>query len=239
VCHFMKIKILTLFPDMVRAIQHSVIGRAIDNNLVDIQAIDIRMYSTNKHHKCDDVPYGGGAGMLMTAQPIYDCISSIDKDRLAKRIFLTPTGVRFDDAKAKDLARYDDLILLCGHYEGVDQRVIDLCIDECISIGDYVLTGGELAALVIVDAVCRFCQGVLSQDSHQHDSFGNGLLEYPQYTRPREFMGMQVPQVLLSGNHADIHKWRQQQSVALTRLNRPDLVKLHCTNANVLIDDDV
>ncbi|MCL1944424.1 MAG: tRNA (guanosine(37)-N1)-methyltransferase TrmD [Firmicutes bacterium] len=221
----MKIKILTLFPQLIDSIKYSIIGRAMDNGSLIIQAVDIRQFSTNKHKKCDDVPYGGGAGMLMTVQPIYDCIQYLDPSRQSKRIFLTPTGKKFDDKMARELAD-NDLIILCGHYEGVDQRAIDLCIDECISIGDYILTGGELAALVVVDAVCRFCSGVLgSQQSHEQDSFANGLLEYPQYTRPQEFRGHFVPDVLLNGNHAEIKKWQLEQSLLLTSRDRPDLLK--------------
>lgn len=215
----MNIKIVTLFPQFIQgSLQHSLIGRAIQNGAVDIQSVDIRDFSSNKHKKCDDVPYGGGAGMLMTVQPIFDCIESIDKDRKYKRIYLTPVGKKFDDAKARELAKQSNLLILCGHYEGVDQRAVDLCIDECISIGDYILTGGELAALVVVDAICRFCDGVLGNaSSHAQDSFANELLEYPQYTRPRIFRGHSVRDVLLSGNHSQIEKWRLEQSLLLTK----------------------
>jgi tRNA (guanine37-N1)-methyltransferase len=220
----MNYKILTLFPDIVDMLKYSIIGRAVSSGALNISATDIRKYSLDKHHKCDDTPYGGGPGMLMTAQPIYDCIQAVDPDHKCRRVFMTPVGTRLDDAKARDLAAYNDILLLCGHYEGVDQRVIDLSIDECISIGDYVLTGGELAALVLIDAVSRY-QGVLgSQQSTIDESFVQGLLEYPQYTRPQVFMQRAVPDVLLSGNHAEIAKWRRLQALATTKKHRPDLL---------------
>lgn len=222
----MNIKILTLFPNLIDdCVRHSILGRAIDSGNISIEAINIRDYSKNKHKKCDDTPYGGGAGMLMTVQPIYDCIQSIDPERAYKRVFLTPTGKVFDDKIARELATHGDLLLLCGHYEGIDQRAVDLCIDECISIGDYVLTGGELAAIVVADAVSRFCDGVLgSEQSHEKDSFADGLLEHPQYTKPREYMGLSVPEVLLNGNHAEIAKWQYEQSIKVTKELRPDLL---------------
>lgn len=222
----MRITILTLFPQMVESIRHSIIGKAIEKGTVKVDVVDIRNFTKDKHRKCDDTPYGGGAGMLMTVQPIYDCINSVDPERKARRIYLSPVGSVFCDNKSRELAKCEDLILLCGHYEGVDQRAIDLCIDECISIGDYVLTGGELAAMVVVDSVCRFVGGVLGSElSHEDESFANGLLEYPQYTKPREFAGLSVPEVLTNGNHAQIKKWQIEQSIENTKKYRPELIK--------------
>lgn len=221
----MKIKILTLFPSMFAPLHESILGRAEKKGLLDIEAIDIRAYTTDKHLKCDDVPFGGGAGMVMTPQPIVDAVESVDPERKLRRIYLSPRGRTLTAEVARQLSREDGLLLLCGHYEGVDQRAIDLTMDEELSIGDYVLTGGELAAMVVVDAVARFVPGVLSEGSAEEESFSAGLLEYPQYTRPQEFRGLRVPDVLLSGHHANIEKWRAAQSAALTRARRPDLLK--------------
>lgn len=222
----MKIDILTLFPDMFAPLFSSIIGRAVKANKAEINIVDIRDYSTDAHNKCDDEPFGGGAGMVMTVQPIYDAIQAIDPNHKARRIYTSPKGKVFSNDTAKTIAQYDHVIILCGHYEGVDQRAIDLCIDEELSIGDYVLTGGELAAMVIVDSSLRFVDGVLGCDeSSKDESFSDGLLEYPQYTRPREFCGLTVPQVLLDGNHAKIAKWRKEQSEAITADRRPDLLE--------------
>ena len=221
----MKISILTLFPEMFTPLEGSIIGRARNSGKIEIQMVNIRDYSLDKHHKCDDAPFGGGAGMLMTPQPIADCITAIDPDHKAKRIFLSPKGKVLTQTKVKELASGGDLVLLCGHYEGVDQRVIDLFIDEEVSIGDYVLTGGELPAMVLTDAVCRYVDGVISSDSLTAESFSDNLLEYPQYTRPQVFMGLEVPEVLLNGNHKLINEWRREQSIKLTKKLRPDIIK--------------
>lgn len=221
----MKIDILTLFPEMFSSLQESIIGRAIKNNIVEINIIDIRKFSKDKHSKCDDTPYGGGAGMVMTPQPIYDAICSV-KDDNSKVIYLSPKGKTLQQSMVVELAKCEHLILLCGHYEGVDQRVLDLLVDEEISIGDYVLTGGELPACVVVDAVCRYIPGVLGNgESYVDESFSNGLLEYPQYTRPVEFKGLKVPEVLLSGNHQEVNKWRKKMSEEITKTKRPDILK--------------
>lgn len=223
----MTIKILTLFPEMIDAMKVSVIGRALKKNVIDIEAVNIRDYTADKHGKCDDTPFGGGAGMVMTPQPIYDAIQAADPNHEMIRIFTSPKGRVFNDKIAREFAADGrDVLILCGHYEGVDNRIIELCIDEEISIGDYVLTGGELAAMVISDAVVRFVSGVLgSEESSRDESFASGMLEYPQYTRPQTFMGLTVPEVLLSGNHAQIAEWRRTQAEQITALRRPDLLK--------------
>ena len=221
----MRIDILTLFPEMFTPLGESIIGRAVDGGKVQIFIHDIRDYTTDKHKKCDDYPFGGGAGMLMMPQPIASCIDAVDPDHVARRIYMSPKGETFTQKKVPALVACDRLLLLCGHYEGVDQRVLDLYIDEEISIGDYVLTGGELPAMVVTDAVCRYIDGVLASESLVNESFSEGLLEYPQYTRPREFMGLTVPEVLLSGNHAEVDKWRLEQSKTITKKLRPDLLK--------------
>lgn len=221
----MKIKVLTLFPAMFNALGESIIGRAIKKGLIDFEAVDIRAYSKDKHSKCDDTPYGGGAGMVMTPQPIYDCINALDPNHEYLRVFMSPVGTTFCDSEARSLAKIDKLMILCGHYEGVDQRVIDLCIDREISIGDYVLSGGELAAMCVVDATARFVDGVLgNNESHETESFSNGLLEHPQYTRPAEFMGLRVPEVLQSGDHKKVDEYRRECSEKLTRERRADLI---------------
>ncbi|MBQ4558035.1 MAG: tRNA (guanosine(37)-N1)-methyltransferase TrmD [Clostridia bacterium] len=219
----MKIDILTLFPEMFAPLKTSLIGKAVDKNLVDLNIIDFREFSNNKHKKVDDYPFGGGAGMLIQAQPIYDAIQSVKKD-LSKVIYLSPKGKVLNQKMVQDLAKEEHLVLLCGHYEGIDERVIDLCVDEQVSIGDYVLTGGELPAMVLTDAVLRYIPNVLhGEDSTDEESFSDGLLEYPQYTHPREFMGLSVPEVLLSGNHAAIAKWREEQKLIETQKYRPDV----------------
>ena len=198
----MKIDILTLFPDMFAPLFQSITGRAVEAEKLELRVTDIRSFSQNKHKKTDDYPFGGGAGMVMTCQPIYDAVQAVDPEHRARRIYLSPKGRTLCQDAVRELAGYDRLLLLCGHYEGVDQRVLDLCMDEEISIGDYVLTGGELPAMVLCDAVARFQPEVLhSADSVAEESFSEGLLEYPHYTRPEEFMGLRVPEVLLSGHH--------------------------------------
>ena len=224
----MKIKILTIFPEMFKSVMHtSILGRAQAAGLLSVEAIDIRPFSTRKHKNTDDDPFGGGAGMVMLAQPIVDAMRyAMGEDFHGKRIYLSPRGETLTQKKVEALAQEEELILLCGHYEGVDQRAIDLCIDEELSIGDYVLTGGELAAMVVVDAVARLLPGVLGcEESAQTESFSSGLLEYPQYTRPREFEGLSVPEELLSGSHARIEAWRFEQSLRITLARRPEMVE--------------
>lgn len=219
----MRIDILTLFPEMFAPLYESIIGRAVDGGKLEIFTHNIRDYSLDKHKKCDDYPFGGGAGMLMMPQPIASAIDAVDPEHKALRIYVSPKGETFSQKMVQSLVKNDRLLILCGHYEGVDQRVIDLYIDREISIGDYVLTGGELPAMVIADAVSRYVEGVLSAPSLENESFTSDLLEYPQYTRPREFMGLTVPDVLLSGNHAQVDEWRAEQSRLLTEKLRPDL----------------
>ena len=221
----MKITVLTLFPEMFAPMHQSIIGRAVESGKLSITAVNIRDYAENKHKKCDDYPFGGGAGMVMMPQPVGDCIEAVDPDHRALRVYVSPKGSRLDQAKVQSLASLDELVILCGHYEGVDQRVIDMYIDEEISIGDYVLTGGELPAMVICDSVARYVDGVISGGSLVDESFSDGLLEYPQYTRPAVYKGVSVPEVLLSGNHAEIDRWRREESQKLTLARRPDLIK--------------
>ena len=205
----------------------SILGRAVQQGLLDIRLTDIRPFSASKHHNTDDYPFGGGAGMVMMAQPILDAMAAARASMpSARRVYLGPRGKRLTTALARELAQEEELILLCGHYEGVDQRALDACVDEEISIGDYILTGGETAAIVLVDCISRFVPGVLgSAESPEEESFSEGLLEYPQYTRPRELNGMAVPEVLLNGDHAKIREWRRRQSLALTLQLRPDLLE--------------
>ncbi len=222
----MTINVLTLFPEMFSALEHSVIGRALQSGIVRLNVVNIRDFSKDKHLKCDDYPYGGGAGMVMTPQPIFDAVQATDPERTCRRIYLSPKGQTLTSAKAKLLSEWGDLLFLCGHYEGVDQRAIDLCIDEELSVGDFVLTGGELAAMVAIDSLLRFVPGVLgSEESAVDESFSDSLLEYPQYTRPRVFNGVAVPEVLVSGHHENVEKWRREQSLAITSRLRPDLIK--------------
>lgn len=222
----MKIAILSLFPEMFESfLNTSIIGRARQENLIDIRPVDIRPYSTKKHKNTDDYPFGGGAGMVMFPQPIVDAIEARDPSHKARRIYMSPRGRTLTQKVVEELAQEESLLFLCGHYEGVDQRALDMCIDEELSIGDYVLTGGELGALVTIDSVSRLIPGVLGCDASSEDeSFSMGLLEYPQYTRPAEYRGMRVPDVLLGGNHADIVAWRREQSLVITRKSRPDLL---------------
>lgn len=221
----MKITILTLFPDMFEPLKKSIIGRACEEGKLQIEIVNIRNYSLDKHLKCDDYPFGGGAGMVMMPQPIASCIEAVDPEHKALRLFTSPKGQTLSQSKVAELSLKEDILILCGHYEGVDQRVLDGYIDEEISIGDYVLTGGELPAMVICDCVARYVDGVISSASLIDESFSDGLLEYPQYTRPAIFNGVSVPEVLLSGNHANIDKWRREQSIKITAERRPDLLK--------------
>lgn len=220
----MRFDVLTLFPEMFTPLKESIIGKAIEDKKVELNLINIRNFSKDKHKKVDDTPYGGGAGMVMKADVVYDAYSSIEKEN-AKVIFLSPQGKTLNQEKVKSLAKEKHLILLCGHYEGIDQRVIDEIVDEEISIGDYVLTGGELPAMVLIDSVSRYVEGVLSEESIKEESFTNNLLEYPQYTRPETFHGIKVPEVLLSGHHENIKKWREEQSLKNTLQKRPNLLK--------------
>ena len=219
----MRFDILTLFPEMFEPLKESVIGRAVKKGVIEINVMDIRDYTEDKHKKCDDTPFGGGAGMVMLAQPIASAINAVDPDHKAKRIFVSPRGETLKQKKVESLAKEERILILCGHYEGVDQRAIDLFIDEEISVGDYVLTGGEIPAMTIVDAVSRYVDGVINGESLSSESFSDGLLEYPQYTRPQVFMGLKVPEVLLSGNHGEIDKWRKERAEEITAKNRPDL----------------
>jgi len=222
----MKIDILTLFPGMFSCLNESILGRAQEKNLLEINVVNIRDFSKDKHKKCDDAPFGGGAGMVMMAQPICDAFDSLDITEDTCRIYVSPKGKRLDQNLVKELAQKKHLVLLCGHYEGVDQRALDLNIDMEVSIGDYVLTGGEIPAMVIIDSVSRFVPEVLgSAQSAEDESFSDNLLEYPQYTRPQNFRGLEVPQILLSGNHGKIDEWRYNQKVEITKQKRPDLFK--------------
>ena len=224
---------MTVFPDLVRTVLgESIIGRAQKSGIIEVHAHNIRDYTQNKHRKTDDTPYGGGAGMLMTPQPIYDCyrevLSRLPEGSSRRVIYMSPRGRILNHGIAKELASYDNLILLCGHYEGVDQRVLDLIVDEEISIGDYVLTGGEIPACILVDCVSRLKEGVLAaEECYENESIASGLLEYPQYTRPPVFMGLEVPEVLLSGDHAKVDAWRLAQAKELTKTMRPDLYEAY------------
>ena len=219
----MKIDILTLFPDMFNGILNtSIIKRAIDNKLVEINLINFRDYSLDPHGKVDDTPYGGGAGMVLTPQPIFDCVNSI-KTKESKVILLTPDGEVYKESTAYKLSKFKHLILICGHYEGFDERIRTLC-DMEISIGDYVLTGGEIPAMVLVDSITRLIKGVINEESHLMDSFSSNLLDYPVYTKPREYKGMCVPDVLLSGDHSKIEEYRYNESLKKTKERRPDLL---------------
>lgn len=223
----MKFHILTLFPEMFDGVLHdSILGRAEEKGILDFELINIRDFAGNKHNRVDDAPYGGGRGMVMQAQPVYDAYRSV-ADRSGVRphvIYMSPKGRVFDQQKAIELSQKDNLVILCGHYEGIDQRVLDEIVDEEISVGDYVLTGGEIPAMTVIDAVSRMIDGVLSnEDSFTDESHFDGLLEYPHYTRPPEFMGRKVPEVLLSGDHARIAAWRRRESLLITKKKRPDL----------------
>ena len=223
-----RVNILTIFPEMFDGFfSSSILGRACEQGLLEIRVTDIRPFSASKHHNTDDYPFGGGAGMVMMAQPVIDAMTAArEVFPSARRIYLGPRGKKLTTSLARELAAEKELILLCGHYEGVDQRALDTCVDEEISIGDYILTGGEPAAMVLVDCVSRFIPGVLgSAESAEEESFSDGLLEYPQYTRPRSLEGMEVPDVLLNGDHAKIHDWRRRESLKATLLFRPDLLE--------------
>jgi len=223
----MRFDVLTIFPNMIKTIMsESILGRAQDNGFISINPVNIREYSKNKHKKVDDYPYGGGNGMVMTAEPIYNAYINITEklDYKPKVIYLTPQGKTLTQKLVENFIEDQHIILLCGHYEGVDERVLEEIVDEEISMGDYVLTGGELPAMVFIDCLSRLIPGVLSnEESHIEESFYNGLLEYPQYTRPNEVFGRDVPEVLLSGHHLNIEKWRKEQSIKRTKLKRPDL----------------
>ncbi len=221
----MRFDVLTLFPEMFAPIQTSILGRAQEKGKIQISIIDIRNFSKDKHKKVDDTPYGGGAGMVIRPDVIYDAYSSIEGRQKAKVIYLSPKGTTLNQEKVKSLAKEEHLILLCGHYEGIDQRVLDEIVEEEISIGDYVLTGGELPSMVLMDSVSRYVEGVLTKESIEEETFSNQLLEYPQYTRPETFLGKKVPEVLLSGHHEKIHEWREEQARNLTKQKRPDLLK--------------
>ncbi|HOQ01219.1 MAG TPA: tRNA (guanosine(37)-N1)-methyltransferase TrmD [Acetivibrio clariflavus] len=223
----MRFDVLTLFPEVINAVlKESIIGRAQEKGIIEINAVNIRDFSKNKHKKADDYPYGGGGGMIMTAQPIYDAYLSIvkDLDYKPKVIYLSPQGRVLTQEVVKELSGEKHLVLLCGHYEGIDERIIEEIVDEEVSIGDYVLTGGELPAMVLIDSVSRLIPGVLStEESYSNESHYNGLLEYPQYTRPVDFNGRKVPDILLSGHHANITRWRRKEAIKRTYLKRPDL----------------
>ncbi len=221
----MKVTILTLFPDMFSPLKESIIGRAAACGKLKIEIVNIRDYAENKHKKCDDYPFGGGAGMVMMAQPIGSAVEAVDPGHKMRRIFMSPGGALFTQSKAATLAAYPEILLLCGHYEGVDRRAIDMYMDEELSIGDYVLTGGELPAMVVCDCVSRLAEGVISGESLKEESFSSGRLEYPQYTRPAVYKGVSVPDVLLSGNHEEVDKWRKAMSEKITKERRPDLFK--------------
>lgn len=220
----MKFDVLTLFPEMFNSLNESIIGRAIEKDLININLVNIRDFSKDKHKNVDDTPYGGGAGMVIRPDVVYEAYNSVKADG-AKVIYMSPQGKVLDQKKVVELSKEKHLILLCGHYEGIDQRVLDEIVDEEISIGDYVLTGGELPAMVLIDSVSRYVEGVISEDSTSEESFSNNMLEYPQYTRPEVFNGVKVPEVLLSGHHENIRKWRNEKSLEFTQNKRPDLLK--------------
>ena len=223
-----RFDILTLFPDMIQqAVSHSVLGKAVEKGIISVEAVDIRDYANNKHNTVDDYPFGGGAGMVMQGQPIYDAYQSLmPRAKGARVVYMTPQGRPFTQRVAEELAQEESLVFLCGHYEGVDERLIEEIVTDEISLGDFVLTGGELAAISIIDAVSRLVPGVLGkEESFADESFSDGLLEYPQYTRPPVFMGREVPEVLLSGHHANVAKWRREQALLRTAKKRPDLLK--------------
>lgn len=220
----MKFDVLTLFPEMFEPLKQSIIKRASEKKLIDINLVNIRDFSEDKHNKVDDTPYGGGAGMLMKPDVVDRAYNSV-KSENAKVIYLTPQGKTLNQKIVKNLSKQEHLILLCGHYEGIDQRVLDKIVDEEISIGDYVLTGGELPAMVLIDSVSRYVEGVLSNESTEEESFSNGLLEYPQYTRPEVFDNVKVPDVLISGHHENIRKWRRERSLENTFKKRPEMLE--------------
>ncbi len=220
----MKFDVLTLFPEMFEPLKQSIIGKAVEKELIEIDLINIRDFSQDKHKRVDDTPYGGGPGMIMRPDVIYQAYQSIS-NKQAKVIYMSPQGKTLNQHMVETLSQESHLIVLCGHYEGVDQRILDKIVDEEISIGDYVLTGGEIPAMVLIDSVSRYVKGVLRQDSIQEESFSHGLLEYPQYTRPEIFEGESVPEILLSGHHEKIAKWRKDKSFIITKKKRPDLLQ--------------
>lgn len=224
-----RFDVLTLFPDMFRAVLgDSIINRAVEKGLITLNFIDIRDYTKNKHRKVDDYPYSGGGGMLMTPQPVYDAYMSIQEglDYKPYTIYMSPQGKVFNQKAAVDLSKLNHIVILCGHYEGIDQRVLDMIVDAEISIGDFVLTGGEIPAMAVIDAVSRMIPGVLAnENSYSDESHFSGLLEYPQYTRPEEFMGVKIPEVLISGHHANINRWKRQEALRNTLLKRPDMLE--------------
>ena len=220
----MKFDVLTLFPEMFEPLKQSIIGKAVEKKLIDIHLVNIRDFSKDKHKKVDDTPYGGGAGMVMKPDVVYEAYQSVKQDQ-AKVIYMSPQGKKLNQQIVEKLSKESHLIILCGHYEGIDQRVLDEIVEEEISIGDYVLTGGEIPAMVLIDSVSRYVEGVIKQDSIQEESFSNGFLEYPQYTRPEIFQGKAVPKILLSGHHENIEKWRKERSLEITQKKRPDLLK--------------
>lgn len=222
----MRIDILTLFPEMFEPLKTSILGRAVEKNLFELNLINIRDFSLDRHKKTDDYVFGGGDGMLMTPQPLYDAIMSV-KTQDSYVVYMSPKGSVLNQSKVQSIAKnYNHIIIVCGHYEGIDERIIELCTDEQISIGDYVLTGGELPAMVLTDAITRYIPNVLHNDTSVVDeSFSEGLLEHPQYTRPREFMGLKVPDVLINGNHKEIEKWKSEQKLLETQKYRPDLLQ--------------
>lgn len=220
----MKFDVLTLFPEMFEPLRESIIGKAIEKKRINLNLVNIRDFSKDKHKKVDDTPYGGGAGMVMRPDVVYDAYQSVKQEK-AKVIYMSPQGKTLNQQMVEKLSKESHLIILCGHYEGIDQRVLDEIVDEEISIGDYVLTGGEIPAMVLMDSVSRYVKGVLKQDSVEEESFSNGLLEYPQYTRPEIFEGKAVPEILLSGHHQNIEKWRKERSLEITKKKRPDLLK--------------
>lgn len=229
----MRFHVLTLFPEMImNGLNTSIIGRAMTKGLIGLEAVNIRDYATNKHKKVDDYPYGGGAGMVMQAEPVYLSYKSVADNIIEKTgkrprvIYLTPQGKVFNQQMAEELSKEEDLIFLCGHYEGIDERVLEMIVTDNVSIGDYVLTGGELPSMVMIDTISRLVEGVLNNDdSAKYESFAENRLEYPQYTRPEEFMGMKVPSVLLSGDHKKVEKWREEESLKRTKERRPDLLE--------------
>ena len=236
----MRFDVLTLFPQMFEAVLgDSIIGRARENNILEMNFIDIRDFSTNKHRKVDDYPYSGGGGMLMNAQPVYDAYMSVAEglDYKPFTIYMSPQGKVFNQGIAIDLANYEHIVLLCGHYEGIDQRVIDEIVDMELSVGDFVMTGGEIPAMTVIDTVSRLVPGVLAAEtSYENESHFNGLLEYPQYTRPVEFEGMRVPDILLSGHHGNVDAWRLEKSVERTKKYRPDLYEAYVKEQESLQD---
>ena len=220
----MKIDILTLFPEMFAPLKESIIKRAVEDGKIEINITNIRDFANPPHYRCDDMPFGGGAGMVMMCEPLFKAIESVKQEN-SKIFYMSPRGKVFKQEMAREMSKFEHIILLCGHYEGIDQRVIDYFEMQELSIGDYVLTGGELPAMVVADSIIRLIPGVIREESTQEESFSDNLLEYNQYTRPAEFRGMSVPEVLLSGHHKNIEDWRKQQSIEITKKNRPDLLK--------------